>query len=281
MIVFLFGIVGNVFSLVILSRKKLRSKKLVKPLMFLSIADILVLFCNMIPLILYSYGVAYFENNSVNCWLLVVLAVLTIAVSTWITVLITIERAVSICFPIINRTRSVRSCTKIFMVAILAFLIVFDVLLHYEWTMRTPKCIPNEQSNIYDHLRLCIEVYIPILILVVCNLAIAIRLHQRPKIGMTLSGSSRNKGTIKLVLIINITFVITALPRNIIFSFWTDIPTIYIFYSIILACTNNAINFVLYVIASKYFREEIKMICCRKRSSRQNCFTIDVSERHI
>lgn len=270
-IVFAFGTVGNIFSLIVLCRKNTRSMKLAKPLMCLSISDMIVLCSNLIPITLYTYKIVYFENGLAICWLGVAVAAFSIGVSAWITAMITVERAISICFPIANRAISVRFWTKLFIFSISISLMIFDLYLYYEWASVTPSCMPGDENGFQEYLKMVIEQFIPILIVFICNLAIAFRLYYRPIIGTV---DQRGKGSIKLVVIINVTFLLTNLPRFIFFMCFSRSSPIYMLYVILLACISSAVNFILYILASSQFRKEIKNLCRKKPSQNRSCFII-------
>lgn len=245
--------------------------KLAKPLMCLSISDIIVLCSNLIPATLYTYKIVYFENSLAICWLGVAIAAFSIGVSAWITAMITVERAISICFPIANRALSVRFWTKLCMFSISISLMIFDLYLYYEWASVTPSCLPGDDIDFQDYLQMVIEQLIPILIVFICNLAIVFRLYYRPIIGTV---DQRATGIIKLVVIINVTFLLTNLPRFIFFMCFSHLSPIYMLYAILLASTSSAVNFILYILASSQFRKEIKNLCRKKPSQNRSCFII-------
>lgn len=270
-IVFVFGTVGNIFSLIVLCRKNTRSMKLAKPLMCLSISDIIVLCSNLTPVTLYTYEIVYFENSQVICWLGVAISAFSIGVSAWITAMITVERAISICFPIANRSLSVRFWTKLFIFSISSSLMIFDLYLYYEWASVTPSCMPGNDISFHEYLQMVIEQLMPILIVFICNMAIVFRLYYRPNLGTV---EQRATGIINLVVVINVTFLLTNLPRFIFFTCFSSLSPIYMLYVILLACISSAINFILYILASSQFRKEIKNLCRKKPSQNQNCFII-------
>nr|KAG5707676.1 hypothetical protein BaRGS_003251 [Batillaria attramentaria] len=102
--VFILAVVGNVCVLVALGRKRITSRMHMF-IMHLSIADLLVAFCNVLPQLAWDI-VGTFHGGDVLCRTVKFLQVFVMYLSTYVLVMTAIDRYRAICYPLSNYHRS-------------------------------------------------------------------------------------------------------------------------------------------------------------------------------
>ena len=276
LIILLIGTVGNIMSLIVLSRKKLRQKNIGVYLIALCVSDLLVLYIALFAYLL-AFTSIYGENyEKVNCHIMRFFRILSIECSSWITVAITVQRTFAVYRPLSTYLSSSSRYATPIKVLSLMFVVLAVICAIYTSSFSYENTIckgPHKLVRLF--LFSLIYSFLPAVILIVCNVAIVLKVYRRPVVGQTPHLVANSAQTIRLVLAINIMFLICTLPSSILFTFANSMVVeskiITLILKIILS-VNNAFNFVLYIVTSQSFREEIKFMCKSRKNS--NIFAI-------
>ena len=258
------GITGNSLSLAVLCRKSLRTSKIGPYLIVLSLADNFALTIFVTFEILKLYNISLDTLPLLLCKMINFFLALASQCSSWLTVIITVERMVCICRPLTSLRRSVRPRTVVStMILVLA---VLDLVYASFFVVKNGKCEPlwNQQMLILT----VTYSYIPALILVVCNSVIVYKIYHRPVLGQTQSARRASSNTIRVVIAINLVFLVTTLPVSLQINIAVEIFHRSLILADFFSCLNNASNFLLYMIFSKPFRKELLRLFRKKEQSR-------------
>lgn len=254
--ILLLGMTGNTLSLLVLCRKSIRISKIGPYLIALNIADIFALNLCVIFEILKLYGINMEELSLPICRTVYFFLMLASQSSSWLTVVITVERMLCICRPLSILQRSLRSLTVVFvMVAVLAILDIAFVSFFIE-TDGLCKPLSNQQFVFIAFL----YSYIPSFLLVVCNSVIVYKLYHRPALGQTPRSGAASGNMVRVVLAINIVFIVTTVPVSLLINIRGRIEGFSIILADFISCLNNVSNFLLYVLFGKTFRKELKSL---------------------
>ncbi|XP_074651651.1 uncharacterized protein LOC141906302 [Tubulanus polymorphus] len=275
------GVIGNCLSItVLLAVKSLRTTSTGMLLTILSFADTGALLIGLLPIWIKAvFNVSLYEVSVVVCKFRYVFMYFSLQYSSSVLVLIAIERFVSVYNPAkakgwfsLKRTGIIVASLGLFLLLLNShpFVSVDIVLLTGE-----PWCYAREHfrhfiNEVWVWIDLLIYSLIPWVVLSVCNVAIVFRVRQinrRVTANSILSGSSasrRSKLTSMTVmlLVVNTSFLITTMPFAIYVlckvEHLSRIRQELIYESLyLLSYTNNAINFLLYVISGAKFRAAI------------------------
>ena len=213
--------------------------------------------------------------------------------STWLLVAVALERFIFVWFPFRAKTICTHRNAALVVCAIAVALV--GINLHFFWTQgerivriansnRTRRYTCNHREifdlfldQIWPGLEASIFTYVPFTIMLVCNTLIIFRLArarmQRKRLGATSHGSHhsiRMTTMTGMLLAATFTFLILNTPVSLYLSgqstFWKEErrrnQNFKIFWVITqqLMYLNNAINFLLYFISSRRFRQELKML---------------------
>ncbi|KAK2162978.1 hypothetical protein LSH36_88g03013 [Paralvinella palmiformis] len=311
-VISIFGILGNILNLFILGQKHMKTSldrmehSVYMGLMSLAASDMVQCFCIMTliyampqyihPLtalqrlheFFYSYRIAFCNMFLFN--------------STWLTVLMAIGRYVAICHPI--RARSFVKVRVTFLLILLILLTSVIVSLPYFWQfyMKDYQCseIYDELSRPPDHCQciisyrlplpshvefhrryhyfwIAIEFFVPLCLLVFCNICLirslkqSYQMQQQYRANQARDPSLRITPTLVAVIVF---FIILISPAEILKfipdGVWTSSSGERTVKSIsnILQALNAAVNFILYCVINVHFRNTIKQIvCCKKKDS--------------
>ena len=288
-----FGTPGNVMTVIVLLRQNLRSNSTTLYLLVLAITDLVVLYFGLLRQYLRKVHDEDFRV-SMGCGFHLWLVYTSVAYSSWLLVALTMDRYVSIKFPVYVRNRNSRRCAII--VLVFLFIILASVNSHFlfswesrEYTYKTKNMTITyceTSSSSYDYLHehiwpwvdLCIFSIIPFILLGIGNCSIGHNLlvrerskrlqHPCKRVKDKNSSVSQKRSATKLLIILSAIFFITTLPASlyiviISFNHSTDNETIErfnLFWAIasFFMYTNNAINFVLYCVSATNFRHEFK-----------------------
>ena len=284
---FCFGSFGNMVTITVLLRRNLRSKSSSVYFLALAVTDLFVLHFSL--LIEYLFNV--YEQDiraDIGCGLHMWLVTTSVSYSSWILVVLTIERVLSIRFPFFIRNRTSRKSAVV--VLLILFVLIATLNSHlifnmsgykYSWhsvatnSSRTMvACIPSTETSDYYYyfwpwIVLCIVSLIPFMLLAVGNCYIGYSLIMRARSSVHSSQTHYNKAPSKLLVLLNTVFLICTLPTclyMVIFTVYQNVineeinrhSVVWQTVSSLLMYTNNAVNFILYCVSGNNFRQELK-----------------------
>jgi len=282
------GLIGNILTIIILSKRRNIKSSTAVYLNALAISDILILifgpFCDwledMLEVIISNYG-------QFACKLQTFLQYSSSSTSSWLLVAVTIERAISVTMP--HRVRS--SCTTrvAIIVVIVTWIVVYFANLHFLFGMghthnKLCKAVASLQYIHFSKFVLpwvdfCVCFACPGILLLLGNIVIIFQLaqyHSRQK--HLANGPSSASCSVSIILIVvNFVFLITTGPIYI-YSIMlpylvstlepADVVSLQSFWGPMLNSlweTNAALNMVLYVLTGSRFRVELgRLLCCKK-----------------
>jgi len=314
------GFIGNFLSIIVFSRKALRSRSCSMYFLALSMSDICVLFGYTLEnLLLHGFGIQLLSNTFM-CKSIIFLIYASTDISNYLLTLAAIDRCVLVSY----RTAHYRFCRK----SVAKFLITFVVILfslinsHFLYGFRLDEngsClpVPIEYMNFYiyhydSYIDIIKTVLIPFLIIFVCNTFIILRLSPKQNFLTRTSTNSRRRSRRRqekdrqltgFLLLTSILFILLSLPSEINdvlrTSFTQEFQIEYacqlwisttIF--ILLHQINHASHFYVYTLTGPIFRKEFQKFVCNhqkksydhtKRQSITSRFTHhdDVDERRL
>ena len=173
------GTLGNVLSFLVLIRKSMRSSSTCFYMIFLAVADTMVLYFDTLRKWLsYINGYDAVTHTDVGCKLFTFLSYFSFSWSAWLLVAMTIERFIAIHFPL----HAVRMATpgrarKVILLLLVIFL-VFNC--HFFWTVTKDdrdQCIPEtEYASFHDEvvpwLDATVYSFAPFVVLITFNILI-------------------------------------------------------------------------------------------------------------
>lgn len=193
--------------------------------------------------------------------------------STWVVVCLTVERTLSLCFPLKFHTKGAGRRAKISFVSILVFLTCIN-------SVRAVRCLADSEllHDIYTEVMKLSAIYLlcilPVVIITTCNIIVICRLCMQKQIG---ASDSRRQIVTKFTRlsigagILQCVSILPILVYNI--HLYYRIPMtqlnregIHTFQYIcdIVLYLNNTFNFVVYSFSSRDFRIDFKeMFCCK------------------
>ncbi|KAL4235852.1 hypothetical protein ACF0H5_004240 [Mactra antiquata] len=308
------GVFGNILTILTLVRSikgKITSTTLY--LLLLAISDLLLLLNG--PLrqwIRLAWKYDFRTYHVMVCKLAVWLTYGTMQFSSWILVVLTMERMASVLWPHKVRTSCITRSSRI--VSIILFVCIFGLNSHFLYGLGDTKlpyysvksCMPlyEEYSFFFLHvwhwINFVMAFAAPFVILAVGNFVIIAKIKQSysTRKRMSLKGSaesSREKRTItRVMILLNVVFFVSQTPMSIYFiyipyridevnqmacdnypEYVRQAELIWLIYTVVnmLGYINATVNFVLYVISGAKFRAEIKaLLLCRKSPSTGGLF---------
>ena len=287
-----FGTLGNVVTIIVLLRNNLRSNSTTLYLLALAITDLSVLYFGLLRQYLRKIHDEDFRV-SMGCGFHLWIVYTSVAYSSWLLVALTMDRFVSIKFPVYVRNRNSRKCNLIVIVVLFCVIGLINSHFIYGWerreyrftTLNTTITYCNIQRSfihlhetVWPWVDLCIVSIIPFVLLGIGNCSIGHSLIVRDRSKREQKRRMSDKGkrnstcqqrsATKLLVILSAVFFITTLPASlylVIISFVqsTDYETLEkfnLFWAIasFFMYTNNAINFILYCVSANNFRHEFK-----------------------
>ncbi|WAQ98896.1 TRFR-like protein [Mya arenaria] len=300
-----FGICGNIIAIAVLRKRTISSTRIL--LISLAVTDTLVLVLSPLKQwIMHLMKIDVRQTTEVICKIDLFLTYLLVQLSPWVLAMITVERAYSVIKPHLVRVVFTRRRTLISLAICIVCLSVVDSHLLYGYTLIFIKeagdihCHPRSESyetfmfNIFMWIDFAFAFAIPGLGIVTGNLIIIAKLRYSRHLqgtycnerGMSTAHRRRNHVSHSLsqwtrtTVVINVFFVMLVLP-----SVAFGIGQVYWFPSkditpakiadthliaeitFMLMYTNNAINFVLYIMLGSRFRSDLISMCFCKRGN--------------
>lgn len=307
----LFGIVGNLLNLAILTRRKLkRSYRTVEQaanvcLIGLALSDLL--FCTFaFPTTFIPPDKRYQEKSFILYYEIYSPAFINVFImaSTWMTVTMATERYIAICHPLNQKLFMTLRKTKLIIVIVYIIAFAFNVPVLWRYNIRT-YCINSTKTfyraetvnlgddpvkdNAYRLLWAIFGNFIPLVLLIGFNIKICWKVHKSYRYRQRFQHKRRDRPdssntlTITLITIVVMFFILVA-PSEIVLFFISGesnndynnaIEAIMNF----MQTVNFSVNFALYCIISPYFRRTLRyMFCCNWYNTRRHSYKLSMSE---
>ncbi|CAH1775163.1 unnamed protein product [Owenia fusiformis] len=291
------GTLGNILAFIVMRRKNIRGSSSSVYFASISIADTLVLFAGIIPTWVGELTTVFvFLLNQWTCKVFFFSLFSFADIAIWLLVGVTLDRFVAVCFPHsakrwCTRQTASRVCLVIPIVAILKN-------THLFWTKGNQwEAVGNVTSlvSVCGHpspayayfetyvrpwIAMALYAYIPVIVVVICNLSIVLRLRKlRKKIKPDTIVSDRNQPKIKssmtiMFISVSLVFLILVVPSiTVIVSqpIWVKTDEDKAVSKLLSAITENmvyvhhGINFYLYCLTGKRFRAEVMTLFRSKK----------------
>ena len=269
------GIIGNILSLCVLSRKKFRNLSVPVYLRGLAVADVSSLLISNSFLNLLEKTTGNYMRSSQD-WACKIFNWLHLSfswISSWLVVCISVERVIVVYTP--HKAKRLCTTTKAYKVTTFIYLLFLVSNIHafFKYDIHAGNCGPvDEIYNVaLGGVSIALFSIVPGLVIVVCNLVIVCTLIKMSRVQKSHDKlASKDSKNLTVMLVINcLFFLILTSPYNMInkFSDQAAINKNIILAMYQLASSNHAINFFLYVICGSLFRKELFcMLTCAKTS---------------
>ena len=187
-ILILLGTIGNILSIVVLTRKSIKDSTTALYLTFLTASDLCVLYTGLLRQwirYLFKYDVRHLSEAVCKIHLWVVYSSLDF--SAWILIAFTLERVISVCCPFSAKTKCSRKYAMALLIAILLFLLALNSHMLYGMVNKGSmnkhdtginKCVEiNENYGdffkfVWPWIDLCVFCLIPVSVIVIGNCCI-------------------------------------------------------------------------------------------------------------
>jgi hypothetical protein len=291
-----FGLLGNILSMIILSRPQMRSS-INYLLIGLARCDTILILTSMllfgIPAIYPHTGYLRFYYHRLLPDISPVvypLAMIVQTASCYLTLTVTLERYVAVCHPLRARALCTYGRARIYVIVILIFSICYNIPRFFEVTMREHpdeefgyiNCITatSLRSNhtyliIYIHWLYLVFIYfIPFLGLMFFNAMIYQQVRKANRERQRLSRTEKREiGLATMLFCVVIVFLscnILALVINIIEVAYDKIYDPLVKTSNLLVTINSSVNFIIYVIFGEKFKRIFLQLFCKGRMGRDS-----------
>lgn len=290
------GILGNILSMIILSRPQMRSS-INYLLIGLARCDTVLILTSIllfgVPAV-YPYT-GYFRYYYLRLLpeisrVVYPLAMSAQTASVYLTLTVTLERYVAVCHPLRARALCTYGRARIYVVVIIIFSICYNVPRFFEVALNEYPdhefgfiyCISASQLrantsyiNIYIHWLYLIFIYfIPFLSITFFNSMIYRQVRKANRERQRLSRTEKREiGLATMLFCVVIVFIccnILALLINIIEAFSGDIYDRLVKLSNLLVTINSSVNFIIYVIFGEKFKRIFLLLFCKRRVGRES-----------
>lgn len=292
----LLGILGNVLSMIILSRPQMRSS-INYLLIGLARCDTVLIITSIllfgIPAI-YPYT-GYFRFYSLRLLPQISHAIYPLAMSVqtasvYLTVTVTLERYVAVCHPLRARALCTYGRAKVYVIVIIIFSVCYNIPRFFEVTHKEFRdeefgfvyCIgaTNLRANstyvkVYIHWLYLVFIYfIPFSSITFFNAMIYRQVRKANRERQRLSRTEKREiGLATMLFCVVIVFLccnILALVLNIAEAFYDYINEHIVKTSNLLVTINSGVNFIIYVIFGEKFRRIFLLLFCKRRFGRES-----------
>lgn len=287
--VVIFGLIGNFLSILIFSRKTLRTRSCSIYFLALSMSDIIVLISYTIENLLYhGYGIQLL-SNSFMCKIVIFLIYASTDISNYLLTLAAIDR----CVLISNSATHYQFCRQSTAKIMIACVVILFSLINCHFLFgfqvdHNGSCLPTSATYIdfyvhhYDsYIDIIKTVLIPFIIIFICNTFIIFK-YSRRRHSLTSKSSIRRKSRRRkekdrqltwFLLSTSILFILLSLPSEIndfvrthlsenfqmkyACQLWAG-TTLFI----LIHQTNHASHFYVYTLTGPIFRKEFQKLIC-------------------
>ena len=295
-VIIIIGSVGNGLSFLVLVRKRLRGNSLYFYLMVLTLADTLVLYVSCLKTWVRALtGFELLHVSAVSCKIIMFILLLSMHMSAWLVVLVTFDRFVSVWFPFRAATICTARRARVITACLLLAVILYNVHIFWTIGIQQDGnkhkfCKPDPDNPFmqqpFEYLKLATYCFVPFITVFVLNLCIIFKITRGSSVlrrtgsmvvnrkaiiqQCSLSGhgtalkNTRQQRVIYMLLTLSFSWLILTAPYAIVSVIITAAPNLMAKNSVILGKTisflllylNHSINFYLYCITGKKFRQE-------------------------
>ena len=289
------GLIGNFLSIIIFSRKALRSRSCSMYFLALSMSDSCVLIGYTFENLLYHGFSIQLLSNAFMCKSVIFLIYASTDISNYLLALAAIDRCVLVSF----RQAQYRFCRKFIAKILITFVVVLFSLInsHFLYGFRidaSGSCLPLPKNyiNFYVHhydsyIDIIKTVLIPFFIIFICNIFIIVRLLRKQNVLTRTASRRQSRHRIEkdrqltgFLLLTSILFILLSLPSEIndvlrsnftrqfqieyACQLWAS-TTIFI----LLHQVNHASHFYVYTLTGPIFRKEFQKFVCIQTEDRR------------
>ncbi len=295
--ILVFGILGNVLSIIVLLQRNMRSITTFRYMTFLALSD-----CVALVVMLQSWTGYHIQvNNDAVCKIFTFLFYFSIHFSVTILTVMTIERFIIVSFPLksriwisLKRTNNVIGFVSLFILALdghnlftrTALVIGGNVRCSYSWYYSPYSKYGYFIVYVYPWIDAFIYSFIPLTLIFIFNLLIILKLKEKSVISDSKvqgscdgqSDSNTMRQVTIMLLTVAICFLVLTSPIAVILvveHIWDPYqsdPLTQATYSMVRRIVNNmmylnhAINFMLYMGTGTGFRRQlIKLVMCKNK----------------
>jgi len=244
------GVLGNIFTIAVLCQPKMRKSTFYNLLVILACFDTLFILTYGIGWAYHSLTCVYYINELVRNKLLIWSRPFLVG-SSYMTVAISLERFLGICHPHIQFSRR----SLVFILPVLLFSSTYRFLIRLIKNYIPPQDFKSHMDfNVWTPI--IVGKIIPLIALILLNGLIIATVRRSRNLMRTNVRQEQN--TIKILFSIVLVFLLLHLPRFLVFLHWywylerTLRPV-----SILALVINSSINFVIYALVGRNFREEL------------------------
>ncbi|XP_058445990.1 FMRFamide receptor [Malaya genurostris] len=290
------GILGNILSMVILSRPQMRSS-INYLLIGLARCDTVVILTSMllfgIPAIYPYTGYLfyyYYVIHPVISPVVYPLAMTAQTASVYLTLTVTLERYVAVCHPLRARALCTYGRARIYVIAIIVFSLLYNMPRFWEVTVSSfnhPEyegayCVSASSLRTHDlyikvyvHWMYTVFIYLlPFSSISFFNSMIYQQVRKANRERQRLSRSEKREiGLATMLICVVIVFLLCNLPAmilNIMEAVYSDINDYLVKTSNLLVTINSSVNFIIYVIFGEKFKRIFLMLFCKSRLGRES-----------
>ena len=257
-ILILLGTIGNILSIVVLTRKSIKASTTALYLTFLAASDLCVLYTGLLRqwiIHLFEYDVRHLGEAvcKIHLWLVYT----SLDFSAWILIAVTLERVISAWCPYSAKTKCSRKYATALLIAILLFLFALNSHMLYgmvnkgsvdEHDTGTQKCSEIDENYgdffnlVWPWIDLCVFCLIPFTVIVVGNCCILFRViksQRKTKARIVPSvntnqrstpqrGGGKHSSMTAMLFTLNMVFLFTTSPvsiYNIGYTHWVESGT--------------------------------------------------------
>ena len=273
------GILANVFVIFIIMSSLLRNSVFMNLLMSLAISDTLYLLAN-INNQRGIFGEILIEPSLVYCRFNIYFIYVSGILSSWLTVLISLERYIAICYPFKVHVYCTKKRMIISFIILTILICLILVPLFYTCSViiidQMPKCVSIESGTwsdiIFISFLLTIYNIIPLIFISILNVLILRKIQVQNALRANLQGrqcrptsSTNNTSLVTMMVSVCVIFGVTSLPATVIVivnytcTFTTRnhcVPIEGWLYRLVftLETVNHSVNFFLYCLTGSVFR---------------------------
>ena len=308
-----FGTVGNILSIVVLTRKLIKTSTTALYLTFLAFSDLLVLYTGLLRQWLKFLTKKDLRHVSeAACKIHIWLVYSSLDFSAWILIAVTLERVISTWCPHNAKTKCSKKYATILLIGIIFLCLGLNSHLLFGMVDKVSEDGKSVQrcSTIDDNysaffnltwpwIDLCAFCLIPFSVIVVGNGCILFKVIKsrkkaRPRVQpsmRSLHGNSQNhhnhSSMTAMLFTLNMVFLFTTSPisiYNIGYPIWLEgasqetQASLEFWWAVVnmLMYTNNSLNFLLYCLSGSKFRQEVKRLFCPTSNESSNITLNDV-----
>lgn len=265
LIIIVLGVTGNVLTIIVLARPRNRKCSTAILYVCLAVSDLAIIFTDILLVVMYNFFNISIEDIQNVCNVSVLLHFTSVESSSWIVVIITLERVVSVLAPFRAKYLCRRRNTLLMLLVVMVLIICSNVVILFEIDGQCNSALDLLSTYSYKKHTLTGQL-IPAFIIVFGNIVIIRKVRSSPIV----RGNFREGDIVvtRTLVLVSAAFLVTQVPIVCYLYLWMLDRACFIFDLYIslsyLSDFNAAINFLLYMLQGSRFRSEVKrLFVCR------------------